>query len=81
VNGIKKGIRCKTGAVPAAVNPNCYYAIVLLNYKSHFSLYIGIGKASTAGISQKTCHNSKKNKFKLRDKKLEKYRPYFSPII
>jgi hypothetical protein len=52
----------------------------LLNYKATVS-FDGDGKASVKGTSQKTCHKFKKNKFKLRDKKLEKYCQYFSPII
>lgn len=32
----EKGIRCKTGAVPAAVNPNRKKRFVLLNYQPLF---------------------------------------------
>ena len=45
---IEKGIRCKSGTVPAAVSPNVTEIIVPL-------LPPGNGKASVSGVSQKTC--------------------------
>jgi len=74
----EKGIRCKTGAVPAAVNSIRQLADCVVELQATFSQPIE-GKASTTGISQKTCHNSCKI-IKLRDKKLEKYSVIFHPL-
>jgi hypothetical protein len=56
MNGIKMGIRCKTGAVPAAVSSirqvaDCFVELRKPLFRSFLN-----GKASTNGTSQKTCH-------------------------
>jgi len=56
MNGIKKGIRCKTWAVPAAVSPGCKLQPFLLNYKVTAPTKSRDGKTSVKGMSQKTCH-------------------------
>jgi hypothetical protein len=79
MNRIKMGIRCKTGAVPAAVNPICKLTDCVVELQKPLFPKKGNGKASTNGISQKTCHKFN-FKIKLRDKKLEKYQRIFHSL-
>jgi hypothetical protein len=58
VNGIKKGTPCKSGAVPAAVSPNCKLCNCVVELQATFSGKTELGRHQQQGQARRPAINS-----------------------